>query len=449
MTQQTIESTTQKFLDIHDITDDVLILKDGSSALVITLNAMNFGLLAEPEQDAIMYAYAGLLNSLNYPIQVVIRSQTKDVTSYLNLLKDEQQKSTDSVKRGWIERYRAFVSDLIKERNVLDKKFYVVISATSLEMGMLPPSSVIPGTAKVDLSTVERSVILDKAKEILEPRRDHLLGQFGRIGLQGRQLTTQELIQLFYVSYNPEAAEGQQITDTQSYTTPLVQASVQGGTMDSSNPQTPNPTATTPMATPTPEATATATPTAPMTTENVAAAATPALTPDTPTPSIPTPVATTSPTPMATPATATTSPNPTPVAPAPSTPAMPTTTTQSASPIPSITTPTDPGTPMANASTATPVSKTGSDMVQNEIDSTLQQLGSMDGTTPAAATPTEATTSPNPTPDTPAPSTPAMPTATTQSASPTPMAAPAQTPPGAPATGDAKDGDSMPPLPEI
>lgn len=232
MTQQAIESTTQLFLDIYDITDDVLLLKDGSSSIILTVNAMNFGLLAEPEQDAIMYAYAGLLNSLNYPIQIVIRSQTKDVTSYLNLLKEEEEKMVSDVKRNWISRYRSFVSELIKERNVLDKKFYVVVSASSLEMGLLPPSSVLPGQNKIDLSTIERSVILEKAKEILEPRRDHLLGQLARIGLYGYQLATQEIIQLFYLSYNPEAAEGQQITDTASYTTPLVQASVRGGFMD-------------------------------------------------------------------------------------------------------------------------------------------------------------------------------------------------------------------------
>lgn len=226
-----ISSTTQQYLDIYDVSNDILILKDGSTALILTVSAMNFGLLAEPEQDAIMYAYAGLLNSLNYPIQIVIRSQTKDVTSYLQLLKDEEDSTTSDSKRNWIARYRQFVGELIKERNVLDKKFYVSIPATSLEMGLLPPSSVLPGASQIDISKIERSVILEKAREILEPKRDYLMQQFGRIGLQSRQLTTQEIIQFFYLSYNPEAAEGQQITDTNSYTTPLVSAGMQGEIM--------------------------------------------------------------------------------------------------------------------------------------------------------------------------------------------------------------------------
>jgi hypothetical protein len=439
MTQQTIESTTQKFLDIHDITDDVLVLKDGSTAIVMTVNAMNFGLLAEPEQDAIMYSYAGLLNSINYPIQIVIRSQTKDVTSYLNLLKEEQEKSTSDLKRGWIERYRVFVSDLIKERNVLDKKFYIVVSATTLEMGFLPPSTVIPGSAKIDLSTVERSVILDKAKEILEPRRDHLLGQFARIGLYGHQLTTQELIQLFYLSYNPEAAEGQQITDTQSYTTPLVQASVQGGIMDSSNNTT---TPATPGASAAPADTTSPTPavqSTPAPTPTTAATPTPmATTPSTPAPSAPVTTSMPASAPMAT------TPTATPTTQVPVANQNSGQTPGSSSSIPNITKPTSgnsPATapkPMASpapaaAATPTPASNDQPDaVIQNEIDSSLKELGSIspDVTTPSA-TPSPLAT---PTPDsTPKPMTPSMGGSDQASGS----------------SDTSKDADAMPPLPEI
>lgn len=133
----TTNPSAQTFLDIYDVTNDILIMRDGSTALLISVSAMNFALLAEPEQDAIIYSYAGLLNSLNYPVQIVVRSQTKDVTKYLALLKEEEDQSDSEVKRNWIARYREFVGDLIKERNVLDKKFYVVVPATNLEMGFL------------------------------------------------------------------------------------------------------------------------------------------------------------------------------------------------------------------------------------------------------------------------------------------------------------------------
>ncbi len=242
MAEQTISSTTQQYLDIHDITNDLVIMKDGTTSLILTVDAMNFGLLAEEEQDSIIYAYAGLLNSLNYPIQVLVRSQTKDVTSYLRRLQEQEAQASTQEKRHRIGRYREFVSNLIHERNVLDKKFYVVIPAGPLELGLLTAQSVLPGQQTFDVTQIERSVLLEKAQNILEPKRDHIISQFARIGLYSNQLTTQEIIQLFYLSYNPEAAEGQGIADSNSYTTPLVKASFEGFAMPQNTPNNPDET---------------------------------------------------------------------------------------------------------------------------------------------------------------------------------------------------------------
>lgn len=224
-------NTTQDFLDVHDITNNFVILKNGSVSIVLTVSSMNFGLLAEAEQDAVIYSYAALLNSLNYPIQIVIQSKTKDATTYLNTLKAQEEKASIN-RREMIARYRQFVSELIKERNVLDKNFYVVVSATAVELGLMSVQSVIPGNTKLDINSVEKSLILEKASTVLEPKRDHLLAQFNRIGLYARQLDTQEIIQIFYNSYNPESYEGQAITDSNSYTTALVQAQIIGGNMN-------------------------------------------------------------------------------------------------------------------------------------------------------------------------------------------------------------------------
>ena len=225
--QNALISTSQQFLEIYDIANDLVILKDGSASLILTVTAMNFGLLAEEEQDAIIYGYAGLLNSLNYSIQILIRSQTKDVTSYLNLLKEKEDETINRIKKEQIKRYREFVADLVKERNVLDKKFYVIIPANALELGLVTAQSVIPGVKSPDISTLDRNVILQRAKDLLEPKRDHLISQFGRIGLFSRQLQTQEIIQLFYNIYNPESSEGQKITESQNYTTTLVGANLE------------------------------------------------------------------------------------------------------------------------------------------------------------------------------------------------------------------------------
>jgi hypothetical protein len=221
---QDISSTTQKFLDIFDIASNVVVLKDGTVSMVLLVSAMNFGLLAEQEQDAIIYSYAAMLNSLNFPIQIVINSKTKDATSYLQLLEDQLKNISSERKKGLIKRYQNFVGQLIKERNVLDKKFYVVIPAMPIEVGMMTPQSVLPSQQSPQLTEEQKTAVIEKAIGILEPRRDHIISQFNRIGLYARQLNTQEIIEIFYNNYNPEAYEGQQITDSQSYSTAVVRA---------------------------------------------------------------------------------------------------------------------------------------------------------------------------------------------------------------------------------
>jgi len=236
---QAITSTTQEFLDIFDIAEDLLMLKSGAAALVIQVTAMNFGLLAEEEQDAIIYGYAGLLNSLNYTIQIVIRSQTKDVTSYLNLLKQKEEETLSPMRKQQIHSYRDFVSNLVQERNVLDKKFYVVIPASGLELGIFQAQSILPGVKNPDISSFDRSIIIERANNLLQPKRDHIMAQFARIGMFSRQLNTQEIIQLFYTAYNPEASDGQKMTDSRQYTTTVVEGNLEEKIFGASRSQQP------------------------------------------------------------------------------------------------------------------------------------------------------------------------------------------------------------------
>jgi len=231
MSDKEISSTTQEFLDVYDIVNNTVLLKDGTASIILQVGTMNFSLLAEQEQDAIIFTYGSLLNSLNYPIQISIQSQTKDVTKYLRLLDEQIQKASSDRKATLIKQYRDFVGTLIKERNVLEKRFYVTIPASPAEMGLITPTNVLPGKTTFDINSIEKSIILEKAANLLDPRRDHLISQFNRLGLYTRQLNTQEIIQNFYINYNPEAAEGQEISNNENYTTPLVRASFGGKIM--------------------------------------------------------------------------------------------------------------------------------------------------------------------------------------------------------------------------
>lgn len=221
-----LQSTTQKYLELFDITNDVLVLRDGAVSMVLNSTAINFDLYSEEEQDAAIYAYAALLNSLSFPIEIVIRSQRKDVTSYLELLHQAELKAYNPVNKRNIKEYRQFVEELVQERNVLEKKFYIVITYTAIEAGIISGATFIPGMTKKAPETLDKGAVLDKALTNLAPRRDHLIHQFARIGLSLRQLSTQELIQLFYTMYNPDSSDGMHVTNPSEYSSPLVEADI-------------------------------------------------------------------------------------------------------------------------------------------------------------------------------------------------------------------------------
>lgn len=220
-----IRSSTQEALPIEDIRDDLVILKDGSAALILQVNAINFSLLSEKEQDAIIYAYAGLLNSLNFSIQIMIRSQKKDITGYLSLLEKAKTSQNNPLLKDLINKYQAFIRETVTQAEILDKKFYLVIPFSALELGATQAASTVLDQflpkSKKNQKSLDVDRVVEKAKTSLEPKRDHLVRLLGRIGLVAKRLKTNELIRLFFRIYNPDA----KIVDnalTKEYVSPII-----------------------------------------------------------------------------------------------------------------------------------------------------------------------------------------------------------------------------------
>ena len=184
-------NTTQGHLAISDISDNVLILKNGGGALVLQVSAVNFGLLSGREQIAIIGSFAQMLNSLSFSIQIVIHSERLNISSYLQLLDKAQRAQTNPLLSQMIVEYKQFIQSTIKENEVLDKKFYLVIPLSNLELGLVP----------------SKQTLEQKIKTVLLPRRDQMIRQLARVGLKASQLSRQKLIEVFYDIYNGEFLE--------------------------------------------------------------------------------------------------------------------------------------------------------------------------------------------------------------------------------------------------
>ena len=111
-------ATTQDHLDIEDIKNDLVILKNGGVCAVLQTTAVNFDLLSEIEQDAIIASFSMLLNSITFPVQVVVRSKRLDITKYIEKVKRIEDKQTDPLLKKQAESYRKFVQDFIKNNLV-------------------------------------------------------------------------------------------------------------------------------------------------------------------------------------------------------------------------------------------------------------------------------------------------------------------------------------------
>lgn len=194
---------SQEHLPVADITEDIVLYKDGGAALAMESTSLNFGLLSEKEQEAVIAAYAALLNSLSFSVQIVIRTQRKDISSYLTYLDAAAKKIANPKLANIMAGYRRFIIDSIKKKNVLGKKFYIVLPFSPLELGVT--KSFLSTTRHGGPLPFPKSYVIKKAKVLLYPRRDHLIRQAGRLGIRLRQLTVNELLSLFYNVYNPEA----------------------------------------------------------------------------------------------------------------------------------------------------------------------------------------------------------------------------------------------------
>jgi hypothetical protein len=221
-----ISATTQEHLEIDDIIEDVVILKDGSACLVLQTTAVNFGLLSEREQDATIFAYAALLNSLSFPIQIVIRSKRTDISNYLEQLSEAEEKQRNLDLKDQIRKYREFVSQTVQKGRVLDKKFYIVIPFSFLELGA---GGALKGLAKGGGALpYSKDYILEQAKINLYPKRDQLLKQLARLGLSAKVLTAPELVELYFDVYNPAEVGTQKVYFTQaSYFAPIVEPAIE------------------------------------------------------------------------------------------------------------------------------------------------------------------------------------------------------------------------------
>jgi hypothetical protein len=221
-----VKASTQDHLDIYDIDENMVILKNGGARIILQTTAVNFDLLSEREQDAIISAYSGLLNSISFTVQILVRSKHMDISFYIDRLRQLEKDQGNRQLKERITSYRNYVEQLVSKNEVLDKRFYIIIpyDEVLLTSPQNPLKKLLFGQKKLIL---DKSRIIKKAKIQLEPKREHIIKQLNRVGIRARQLSTAELVSLFYDIYNPDISRQQHLRlGTADYTAPIVKPAV-------------------------------------------------------------------------------------------------------------------------------------------------------------------------------------------------------------------------------
>jgi type IV secretory pathway VirB4 component len=204
---------TKQRLDIAEIREDCVILKDGTLRAVLLVSSINFALKSEEEQNAIIAAYVSFLNALEFPLQIVVQSRKLNIDAYLEKLRQAEKEQMNELLKIQIADYREYVKELVEMGDIMSKRFYVVVPHDPLSdkrKGFWARFTEVLSPGAALTLGAER---FKRRRKDLFARVEHIQMLLSSMGLTSVILDTQSLIELFYNIYNPEVMETEKMVD--------------------------------------------------------------------------------------------------------------------------------------------------------------------------------------------------------------------------------------------
>lgn len=218
--------STQDFIAFSEIHEGVVITKTGELRVILMASSINFALKSEQEQTAIVYAYQNFLNSLSFPIQILMQSRQLDLSKYMGKLKTVAEAQTQDLLRNQTLDYMDFIERLIKLANIMDKKFYVVISYLPAVTTAIEKPSFFGGKKQTGVAQITPDQFTKYHQE-LQQRVSVIQAGLGSIGVRTAQLNTQQIVELMYGIYNPEEAAKEKLINFNHLNSDIVESSLE------------------------------------------------------------------------------------------------------------------------------------------------------------------------------------------------------------------------------
>lgn len=204
---------TQDYLDIAEIKDDSVVMKDGTMRAILICSSVNFSLKSEDEQNATIQAYIQFLNSVEWPMQIVIQSRRLNMDGYLENLQAVTRQQSNELLRVMADEYVAYIKELVTLGEIMTKRFYLVLPYSSLSDKRSGFWRRLMGIISIGKSIALSRETFNKYKEALDARVDFALSGLASMSIKAVRLDTQGLIELYYNAYNPELQETEKLAD--------------------------------------------------------------------------------------------------------------------------------------------------------------------------------------------------------------------------------------------
>lgn len=208
-----VRVSTQQYLDIAEIKEDTVIMRDGTLRAVLLISSINFALKSEDEQNAIISAYVSFLNNIDFPLQIVIQSRELNIDGYIEKLREKAKEQTNELLKMQTNEYIQYIAELVSMSKIMNKRFYITIPYN-------PMSDKQKGFFARFFDVFKPATLIRMKGEKFKRRRseltrrvENIMSGLGSIGLNAVQLDTQGLIELYYNSYNPSTSGNQPLAD--------------------------------------------------------------------------------------------------------------------------------------------------------------------------------------------------------------------------------------------
>lgn len=209
----TSKSSTQQYVDVNEIREGVILLKTGALRAVLLVSSLNFDLKSSDEQTGIILQYQNFLNSLDFPVQIVVSSRRLNIEPYLTLLGEREKQQENDLLRFQITEYKEFVKNLTEVSNIMAKFFYVVVPFSSVEDEKSGFKDKMLGIFQSKEVAHDRPELFEAYRSQLLQRVNHVTAALSATGVHVTMLETEEIIELLYNSYNPSVFTSEILTN--------------------------------------------------------------------------------------------------------------------------------------------------------------------------------------------------------------------------------------------